>query len=228
MRTGWRSRRSTKAWTWKRKRKIVEILRELFPGVRDLRAQRSAPVRKLEQLPVRSGELAGDGVPQTEIHLNGLTFGVDLAAGQKTGFFLDQRENYRAAASYARGRALDCFSYTGGFALHMAGKCATVEAVDSSAAALEALGANASRNGIANVSVREADALDLLKRYGDDRRAFDTIVLDPPAFARNRAQVEGGLRGYKEINLRAMKMLEPGGHARHLHLLAPHYGSGLS
>ncbi len=189
---------------------IVAALRELFPEFA-IHERNEGSVRKLEKLPLRSDVLDGEGEPRIEIQLNGLKFGVDLAAGQKTGFFLDQRENYRAAAGHARGRALDCFTYTGGFALHIASKCASVEAVDSSAAALEALNANASRNGIANVTVREADALDLLKRYDDQRRTFDTIVLDPPAFARNRAQVEGGLRGYKEINLRAMKMMEPGG-----------------
>jgi 23S rRNA (cytosine1962-C5)-methyltransferase len=189
---------------------IVEVLREMFPDC-GIYERNEAAVRKLEKLAPRSGVLAGEGEPKTEIEFNGLRFAIDLAAGQKTGFFLDQRENYRAAAKYARGRALDCFSYSGGFALHLARACESVDAVDSSAAALETAAANAARNAIANVTFFESDVFDLLKRYDDQHRSYDTIVLDPPAFARSRAQVEGGLRGYKEINLRAMKMLEPGG-----------------
>ena len=189
---------------------IVEVLRGMFPDC-GIYERNEASVRKLEKLAMRSGVLAGEGEPKTEIELNGLRFAIDLAGGQKTGFFLDQRENYRAAAKYARGKALDCFSYSGGFALHLAGACESVDAVDSSAAALEVAAANAACNGITNVHFFDSDVFDLLKRYDDQHRSFDTIVLDPPAFARSRAQVEGGLRGYKEINLRAMKMLESGG-----------------
>jgi 23S rRNA (cytosine1962-C5)-methyltransferase len=189
---------------------LVEILREMFPGD-GIYERNEAPVRRLEKLPSRAQVLQGEGEPRTEITFNGLRFAVDLASGQKTGMFLDQRENYRAAAQYARGKALDCFSYSGGFALHVARACESVEAVDSSADALAAATANAARNGIENVRWLAADVFDLLKGYDNGRRSFDTIILDPPAFARGRAQVEGALRGYKEINLRAMKMLEPGG-----------------
>jgi 23S rRNA (cytosine1962-C5)-methyltransferase len=197
---------------------LVELLHEMFPEY-GIYERNEAAVRRLEKLPQRSQVLVPRPserpeesiVPKTEIAMNGLRFVVDLAAGQKTGMFLDQRENYRAAAQYARGRALDCFTYTGGFALHLARVCESVEAVDSSEEALAAAAANAALNGVSNVRFLEADAFDVLKGYDNNRRAFDTIVLDPPAFARGRRQVDDALRGYKEINLRAMKMLEPGG-----------------
>jgi 23S rRNA (cytosine1962-C5)-methyltransferase len=200
---------------------LVELLHEMFPDC-GIYERNEAGVRRLEKLPARSqvlvprpssGPEASPAIvdPKTEIAMNGLRFAVDLAVGQKTGMFLDQRENYRAAAQYARGRALDCFTYTGGFALHLARACESVEAVDSSEEALAAAAANAALNGASNVRYLEADAFDVLKGYDTNRRAFDTIVLDPPAFARGRRQVDDALRGYKEINLRAMKMLEPGG-----------------
>ncbi len=195
---------------------IVDVLREMFPEC-GIYERNEAAVRRLEKLPARAQVLspqAGDPPSietKTEVTMNGLRFAVDLAAGQKTGLFLDQRENYRAAAQYARGRALDCFAYTGGFALHLARACESVEAIESSVDAIAAAQANSALNGAGNVRFLEASAFDVLKRYDDERRAFDTIVLDPPAFARGRRQVEDALRGYKEINLRAMKLLEPGG-----------------
>jgi 23S rRNA (cytosine1962-C5)-methyltransferase len=131
--------------------------------------------------------------------------------GQKTGSFLDQRENYIAAARYARGHALDCFTSTGGFALHLAAACESVEAVDSSAAAVAAGAQNAALNGISNIEFREADVFDLLGAYSSARRQFSTVILDPPAFAKSRRSLEGALRGYKEINLRALRLLGPGG-----------------
>jgi 23S rRNA (cytosine1962-C5)-methyltransferase len=197
---------------------LVELLHETFPAC-GIYERNEAAVRRLEKLPGRSQVLVprpaespeASVEPKTEITMNGLRFAVDLAAGQKTGLFLDQRENYSAAASHARGRALDCFTYSGGFALHLARACESVEAVDSSADALAAAAVNAALNGVGNVRFLEADAFDVLKGYDNNRRAFDTIVLDPPAFARGHRQVDDALRGYKEINLRAMKMLEPGG-----------------
>ncbi|MGA2594140.1 MAG: class I SAM-dependent methyltransferase, partial [Bryobacteraceae bacterium] len=135
----------------------------------------------------------------------------DLLHGQKTGIFLDQRENYNAAARYARGKALDCFTSTGGFALHLASRCESVEAVDSSAAALAAAARNAGLNGISNIEFREADVFDLLAAYSSARRQFATVILDPPAFAKSRRSLEGATRGYKEINLRALRLLGPGG-----------------
>jgi 23S rRNA (cytosine1962-C5)-methyltransferase len=143
--------------------------------------------------------------------MNGLAFRADLLGGQKTGIFLDQRENYLAAARYAHGRALDCFTSTGSFALHLAAKCESVEAVDSSAAALATAEANRQANGIGNVTFREADVFEVLASYASARREFSTVVLDPPAFAKSRRNLEAAARGYKEINLRALRLLGPGG-----------------
>ena len=145
------------------------------------------------------------------MRMNGFKLEVDLEHGQKTGVYLDQRENYLAAARYAHGRALDCFSSTGGFALHLASKCDTVEAVDSSASALETASANFRNNGIANVTCKETDAFDLLANYSRLRASFSTIILDPPAFAKSRSNVEAAMRGYKDINLRALRLLDRGG-----------------
>jgi len=149
--------------------------------------------------------------PRVAIQMNGLTLQVDLLGGQKTGVYLDQRENYLAAARYATGEALDCFSSTGGFALHLAGKCQHVEGVDSSAAALETARANAHLNHFSNVEFREADAFDLLAGYAAAGRRFSMVVLDPPAFAKSRGNLESAARGYKEINLRALRLLSSGG-----------------
>jgi 23S rRNA (cytosine1962-C5)-methyltransferase len=132
--------------------------------------------------------------------------------GQKTGLFLDQRENHEAAARYARGRGLDAFSYHGGFALRLAARCDAVVALDSSAPAIAQLKANAARNGLANIEARETNVFDELREFEIARQRFDTIVLDPPAFAKNKASVPNALAGYKEINLRAMRLLSPGGY----------------
>jgi 23S rRNA (cytosine1962-C5)-methyltransferase len=143
--------------------------------------------------------------------MNGRTLLADVVHGQKTGVYLDQRENYVAAARWARGRALDCFSSAGGFALHCAAKCDSIEAVESSPAALEAARANAAENHIENVSFREADVFEYLSGCVQARRRFQTIVLDPPAFAKSKTVVESALRAYREINLKALKLLETGG-----------------
>jgi 23S rRNA (cytosine1962-C5)-methyltransferase len=142
---------------------------------------------------------------------NGIRFRIDLFEGQKTGAFLDQRENRAAATRYARGRGLDCFSFHGSFALHMAKVCERVTAVDVSATAIESARRNAELNDITNIEFIAANAFDLLRDYDDAGERFDTIVLDPPAFAKNRGAVEAALRGYKEINLRALRLLNPGG-----------------
>jgi 23S rRNA (cytosine1962-C5)-methyltransferase len=142
---------------------------------------------------------------------NGIRFRVDLFEGQKTGAFLDQRENRAAAMRYARGRGLDCFSFHGSFALHMAKGCERVTAVDVSEPVIESARRNAELNDVTNVEFVAANAFDLLRDYDDDGERFDTIVLDPPAFAKNRGAVEAALRGYKEINLRALRLLNPGG-----------------
>jgi len=197
-----------------------------------------ARVRKLEQLPEKENEIvledarpAGErpnpppselrasgapapltqaSVPSTQFQMNGIHFFFDPLAGQKTGAFLDQRENYAAAAGYARGEALDVFCYQGGFALHLARVCDRVTGVDSSRPALEAADENAKLNG-SDIEWMEANAFDLLRDYSDRRRHYDTIVLDPPAFAKSRRDAPAALRAYKELNLRALKMLRPGG-----------------
>lgn len=192
------------------KPEIVSALEELY-SPRGIIERNDAPVRKREDLPLRTGVLAGEAPARLQVRMNGLLLWTDPLHGQKTGVFLDQRENYLAAARYAHGRALDCFTSTGGFALHLAAGCETVEAVDSSPAALELAELNRSANHLENVQFRRADVFDLLAGYAAARRQFATVVLDPPAFAKSRESLEGASRGYKEINLRALQMLEPGG-----------------
>lgn len=174
-------------------------------------ARNDAPSRKHEGLSEVSEVLRGEVPQDVETAFNGLRWRVQPWAGQKTGVYLDQRENYVAAARQARGRALDCFTSTGGFALHLAARCDSVEGVDSSAAALATAEHNRELNGIANVQFREADVFDLLGGYTRQRRQYDTIVLDPPAFAKNRAAVDGALRGYKDLHVKALRLLAPGG-----------------
>jgi 23S rRNA (cytosine1962-C5)-methyltransferase len=147
---------------------------------------------------------------RTELQMNGVRFIYDALQGQKTGAFLDQRENYAAAEKYARGQALDVFTYQGGFALHLARVCDKVTGVDASRPALEAADQNAALNGW-DLEWIEANAFDLLRDYSDAGREYDTIVLDPPAFAKSRQNRQTAIRGYKELNLRALKMLRPGG-----------------
>jgi 23S rRNA (cytosine1962-C5)-methyltransferase len=170
-----------------------------------------AAVRVKERLPLETSIAHGEVPPEVPVHMNGLELHADLLGGQKTGAFLDQRENYLAAARYGRGKALDCFTSTGGFALHLARGCESVQAVDSSAAALATAERNRSANAIANVEFREADVFDLLAGYSSARREFSMVVLDPPAFAKSRGSLEAALRGYKEINLRALRLLGHGG-----------------
>src|SRR4029077_17116397 len=147
--------------------------------------------------------------------MNAIQFHYEALEGQKTGAFLDQRENYFAAAHYAQGEALDVFCYQGGFALHLAAKCAQVTGVDSSRPALEVADQNAALNQLLpkgkEIEWIEANAFDLLKDYSAANRQYDTIVLDPPAFAKTKRDLDAALRGYKELNLRALKMLRPGG-----------------
>jgi 23S rRNA (cytosine1962-C5)-methyltransferase len=189
---------------------IVEVLAELTVP-RAIVEKNEVHSRSLEGLPLRSGIVQGALDGPIRITLNGLRFEVDLLGGQKTGFFLDQRENYAAVRRFGRGRALDCFTYGGGFALHLASVCESVEAVDSSASAIALASRNAEENGLGNVTLREADVFQLLASYQSARRSFDTIVLDPPAFTKSRNRKEEAARGYKEINLRALRLLSPGG-----------------
>ncbi|MGA2326668.1 MAG: class I SAM-dependent rRNA methyltransferase [Bryobacteraceae bacterium] len=192
------------------KPEIAAALAELF-SPRGIVERNDVAVRKREGLPPVSGLLAGEVPELVAIRMNGLVLHADLLRGQKTGVFLDQRENYAAAARYARGRALDCFTSTGGFALHLAARCDSVEAVDSSAQALAVAERNRAANGIPNVRFREANVFDLLGGLKAAGQRYSTIVLDPPAFAKSRESLEGAARGYKEINLRALELLEPGG-----------------
>ena len=167
-------------------------------------------VRELENLPARAAEVVWGAKAETVFTMNGVRFQYDGLSGQKTGAFLDQRENYAATARYAKGDALDVFCYQGGFALHLAGVCAHVAGIDSSRAALEAAERNATLNG-RELEWIEANAFDLLKDYAAAGRQFDTVVLDPPPFAKTKRAVAAALRGYKELNLRALKMLRRDG-----------------
>jgi 23S rRNA (cytosine1962-C5)-methyltransferase len=188
---------------------LLASLTEGFPTAAI--AERVEPhIRELETLPPReSGLLTGEKTT-TVFTMNGVRFHFDIREGQKTGAFLDQRENYAAAAQYAYGEALDIFCYQGAFALHLARRCSQVTGVDSSRPALEVADKNALLNG-REIEWIEANAFDLLRDYAASGRQYDTIVLDPPAFAKTRKNLETALRGYKEINLRALKMLGPGG-----------------
>ena len=167
-------------------------------------------IRELEMLPPKQSALIYGVKSSTVIQMNGIRFHYDGLSGQKTGAFLDQRENYAAAVRYAHGEALDVFCYQGGFALHLAERCSPVTGVDSSRPALEMAEKNAALNG-RELDWIEANAFDLLKDYAAAGRQYDTIVLDPPAFAKTKRDLEKALRGYKELNLRALKMLRPGG-----------------
>jgi 23S rRNA (cytosine1962-C5)-methyltransferase len=171
-------------------------------------------VRQLEELPPRPSCLVTGEKSSTIFTMNGIQFHFDALEGQKTGAFLDQRENYAAAAQYAHGEALDVFCYQGGFALHLASRCSHVAGVDSSRPALEVADQNAALNRAPErpeIEWIEANAFDLLKDYAASGQRYDAIVLDPPAFAKTKRDLDAALRGYKELNLRALKMLRPGG-----------------
>jgi 23S rRNA (cytosine1962-C5)-methyltransferase len=189
---------------------IISCLQELF-APKGIVERNDVAVRKRELLPLQSGILSGDVREAVTVEMNGLRLYADLLHGQKTGIFLDQRENYTAAARYAHGRALDAFTSTGGFALHLAARCQTVEAVDSSEASLKMAERNRAANQIGNVEFREADVFDLLAGYASAHRRFQTVVLDPPAFAKSKGSLDAALRGYKEINRRALQLLGSGG-----------------
>jgi 23S rRNA (cytosine1962-C5)-methyltransferase len=189
---------------------LVEILVELFSPKGVL--ERNDPrVRLLEGLEQRVSVLHGEIPNEILAQENGIVFAYDLRKGQKTGSFLDQRENHWAARRYASGEVLDCFSYNGGFALTVAGACEHVEATDMAPAAIEAGRRNQKLNSISNVTFREGNSFDILKEYDEADRKFEMVILDPPAFAKTRDNVEAAERGYKEINLRALKLLQPGG-----------------
>jgi 23S rRNA (cytosine1962-C5)-methyltransferase len=175
-------------------------------------ARNDPKVRALEGL-AQTVEVLHGSIPDVVAAREGpVAYDVDLRKGQKTGLFLDQRENREAAARYARGRLLDCFSYNGGFALRLAPHSAHAEALDISADAVARIRSNADRNGLANVEAREVNVFDELRRLEKAGVRYDTIVLDPPAFAKNKASIPNALAGYKEINLRALHLLVSGGY----------------
>jgi 23S rRNA (cytosine1962-C5)-methyltransferase len=175
-------------------------------------ARNDPKVRALEGLEQKVEVLHGT-IPDSVVVREGpVEYDVDLRRGQKTGLFLDQRENREAAARYARGRLLDCFSYNGGFALRLARQCPEAEALDISADAVAKVRENAVRNGVQHLQARAANVFDELRRLERSGARYDMIVLDPPAFAKNRASIPSALAGYKEINLRALRLLSPGGH----------------
>ena len=186
---------------------ISELVNQLSPA--SVIERVDPRVRELETLPPRASGLVYGDKTATTFTMNGVQFHFDALEGQKTGAFLDQRENYAAAAQYAHGEALDVFCYQGGFALHLA-KCEKITGVDSSRPALEVAEQNATLNR-REIEWIEANAFDLLKDYAASNQQYDTLVLDPPAFAKTKRDLDSALRGYKELNLRALKMLRPGG-----------------
>ena len=188
---------------------IVNWLNDLLHP-RGILARNDPRVRDLEGLERRVDVLSGEVPPLVRVHELGVEYDVDVWRGQKTGLFLDQRENRDAAAAYARGRALDCFSYNGGFALALASRTRETLAFDISEEAVARLRQNAERNGVA-VDARVGNVFDELRGLDRTGERFDTIVLDPPAFAKSKSAVEKAVTGYKEINLRALKLLNPGG-----------------
>jgi 23S rRNA (cytosine1962-C5)-methyltransferase len=168
-------------------------------------------VRELEGLPLYKGVLRGT-LPGPVEHREGeVRMRLDLLGGQKTGAFLDQRENHLRAGEYARGRCLDCFSYAGGFALQLARRASEVTAVEMQPAAAALLRENAALNGAGNLQVVEQNAFDYLRDQAEQEPAWDLVVLDPPAFAKNKQSVPAARRGYKEVNLRALQIIRPGG-----------------
>jgi len=204
----------TQAWDApERKQTIIAALKE-FAGAKNIVERADCRIRELEQLPEMESGLIEGQKSSTAFTMNGVKFHYDALGGQKTGAFLDQRENYAAGARYARGEALDVCTYQGGFALHLARVCDKVTAVDISREVLEVAEQNEKLNAAANkneIEWIEGNAFDLMKDYSSAGTQYDTIVLDPPAFAKSKKNLESALRGYKELNLRALKMVRPGG-----------------
>ena len=195
-------------------RMLPEITRALvdLTAPAGILARNDPRVRTLEGLEQKVEVLHGTIPVSVFVREGPVEYEVDLWKGQKTGLFLDQRENREAAARYARGKLLDCFSYNGGFALRLARQCPEAEAIDISSDAVARIRSNAARNGLPHLMAREANVFDELRRLEKAGARYDTIVLDPPAFAKNKASVPNALAGYKEINLRAMRLLNPGGY----------------
>lgn len=189
---------------------FTRLLTERY-GPRSVLFRNDSRVRELEGLELKQ-QVVGDAIPETiVVNEDGKQLALSLTSGQKTGSYLDQRDNHRAARQFAYGRALDAFTYAGGFAVQIADKCEQVDAVDMSGAAVDLARSNAERNGLKNIDCIEANAFDFLRERHKEGVRYDTIILDPPAFAKNKESLEGALRGYKEINNRAMRLLRPGG-----------------
>ena len=192
------------------KQQLSEILIELFAPVAVIE-RNDARVRELEGLPLIAATIHGQAPDELEILQHGIRFLVAPSGGQKTGSFLDQRENRLAARSIAYGRALDCFTFNGAFALHLGDVCEQITGIDISEDAIVSARRNAELNRMHNVEFREGNVFDELRELESGGERFDTIILDPPAFAKNRGSLKAAIRGYKEINLRALKLLNPGG-----------------
>lgn len=196
--------------TEKLKETFTEILKsQLQP--KSITERNDAKVRLLEGLELKKSVLYGSVNEEIIIEQDDIKFQISLLKGQKTGFFLDQRENRLAARKYAFGRGLDCFTFNGGFALNIAGNCESVLAIDISEEAIAQARKNAELNQILNLAFRTGNVFDILRELAKSGEKFDTIILDPPAFVKNRTSLKGALRGYKEINLRAMKLLNKNG-----------------
>lgn len=189
---------------------LVKLLVEEF-APRAVIERNDVKVRALEGLELVAGTLYGQAPEELEIVQHGIHFLVSPHRGQKTGSFLDQSENRLAARAVAHGRGLDCFTFNGAFALYLAGLCDSVIGIDISEEATKIARRNAELNNLSNVEFREANVFDALRDMENAGERFDTIVLDPPAFAKNRGSIKAAARGYKEINLRALKLLNPGG-----------------
>jgi 23S rRNA (cytosine1962-C5)-methyltransferase len=189
---------------------ILELLVELLHP-RGVLERNDPRVRELEGLERRVSLLYGEVPELVPVEVGAVHFEADLWRGQKTGLFLDQRENHVMARGYAFGRVLDAFTYNGGFALQVASRAGEVLAVDVSAESIARVRHNAALNGLTNVTTREANVFDLLHELDEAGERFQTVILDPPAFAKSKAAVDKAWRGYKEINLRALRLLNPGG-----------------
>lgn len=193
------------------KNTIVEIITELL-GPKSIVARNDSAMRRLEGLPEEKEVLYGKPPEKIAVSEGKIKYLVDILNGQKTGAYLDQRENRIASEKYARGKTLDCFAYQGLFSLHAAKSSEGVTAIDSSAQALEALDENVRLNSFKNIGTQEGNVFDILKSFQKETKQFDLIVLDPPAFAKSKKDLQDAIRGYIDINFRAMKLLSRGGH----------------
>lgn len=195
-----------------RKRTIVNVLREIFSPT-GIYERSDVAVREKEGLPQEKGVLYGEVPDEIVIEENGMKMSVDVKNGQKTGYFLDQKENRFACRRYAAGgRVLDCFCNAGGFSVNAATTAKEVVAADISALALQLVQRNASLNGLTNISTVQADVFELLREYKKQGEKFDLVILDPPAFCKSASEVQNAYRGYKDVNLTAMKLVKDGGY----------------